>query len=215
MGAGVGKKPNDALKEYHGRLEVFKRYGYDMMKARTFVINKSSIKGGDVLEVGTGKGHLAIGLAKRAIQFTTIDFDQKTLNIAKNNLEEHGILSYVCIKKMDAEKLRFKDSAFDHVISVNFIHHAKRPKRCISEMIRVASRSITIADLNKCGEAVMDKVYKLDCHKHERSRMSLDGIKEFLEKSGLSVKVYRDTCQTVFIAKKGGSNEDLYSDRNK
>ena len=203
MGASVGKKSNDALKEYHARLKVFERHGYDMMKARTFVINKSGIKGGDVFEVGTGKGHLAIGLAKRGIRFTTIDLDQKTLAIAKHNLKEHGVLSCVCIKRMDAEKLRFKDGAFDHVISVNFIHHAERPKQCISEMIRVASRSITIADLNKRGEAIMDRVHKLDGHKHEKSRMSLDGIKKFLEKSGLSVKVYRDTCQTVFVAKKG------------
>lgn len=202
MGAGVGKTPNGALKAYHDRLTVFKRHGYDMMKARIFVISKSGIKGGDVLEVGTGKGHLAIGLAKRGIRFTTIDIDQTTLTIAKHNLKEHGVLSQVCLKRMDAEKLRFKDSAFDHVISVNFIHHAKHPKLCISEMIRVSRRCIVIADLNKRGEAVMDKVHKLDGRKHKKSRMSLDGIKKFLEKSGLSVKVYQDTCQTVLIAKK-------------
>jgi ubiquinone/menaquinone biosynthesis C-methylase UbiE len=201
-------------KGYHDRLKVFKRHGYDMMKARAFVISESGIKGGDVLEVGTGKGHLAIGLAKRGIRFTTIDLDKKTLNIARHNLKECGVLSYVCIKRMNAEKLRFKDSAFDHIISVNFIHHAKRPKQCIKEMVRVARHSIVIADLNKRGEAIMDKVHKLDSRKHEKSRMSLNGIKEFLEKSGLRVKVYRDTCQTVFVAKKGGSREDLYPNRN-
>lgn len=203
MGAGVGSKPNNALKEYRDRIEVFKRHGYDMMKARTFVINKSGIKGGNILEVGTGKGHLAIGLAKRGVRFTTIDLDQKTLVIARHNLKEHDVLELVCIKKMNAEELRFKDDAFDHVISVNFIHHAKRPKQCIKEMIRVAKRSIVIADLNKRGEEIMGRVHRLDGHKHEQSRMTLDGIKEFLEKTGLNVKVYRDTCQTVFIAKKG------------
>ncbi len=203
MGAGVGSKPNNELKEYHDRIEVFKRHGYDMMKARNFVINKSGINGGDILEVGTGKGHLAIGLAKRGVRFRTIDFDQKTLVIAKHNLKEHGVLDLVCIKKMNAEKLLFKNGAFDHVISVNFIHHAKRPKQCVREMIRVAKHSIVIADLNKRGEAIMDRVHRLDGHKHEQSRMTLGGVNEFLEKTGLSVKVYRDTCQTVFIAKKG------------
>jgi hypothetical protein len=33
--------------------------------------------------------------------------------------------------------------------------------------------------------------------------MSLLGVKEFLEKAGLIVRVYRDVCQTVIIAKKG------------
>jgi ubiquinone/menaquinone biosynthesis C-methylase UbiE len=199
----VGSKTNNALKEYHDRLNVFKRYGYDMTKAKNFVINKSRIKGGSILEVGTGKGHLAVGLAERGLRFTTIDLDKKALGIARHNLKEHGVLGYVCIKNMNAEKLRFKNEAFDYVISVNFIHHAKRPQQCIKEMIRVAKFCIVIADLNKRGEAIMDRVHRMDGHKHEQSRMSLGEIKEFLEKAGLGVKVYRDTCQTVFLAKKG------------
>jgi ubiquinone/menaquinone biosynthesis C-methylase UbiE len=89
------------------------------------------------------------------------------------------------------------------VISVNFIHHAKNPVKCLKEMIRVAKNKLIIADLNKQGEKVMEKVHALDGHKHEASKLSLLGVKEYLEKTGLVVKVYKDVCQTLIVAKKG------------
>jgi ubiquinone/menaquinone biosynthesis C-methylase UbiE len=198
----VNNKSERALKGYYGRMRLFKQYGYDMMKARSFLLNKSGIKNSSVLEVGTGRGHLAVGLAKKGIRFVTIDLDRKVLFLARRNLKGHGVLKFACIKLMDARKLNFRDEEFDHVISSNFIHHAKYPEQCIKEMIRVARRSITIADLNKRGEAIMSKVHQLDGRKHARSLLSLKGIKEQLDRSGLDVKVHRDTCQTVLVAKK-------------
>ena len=203
MDAGVLNAMDNSLREYYDRLKVFKRHGYDLIKTRKFVLDKSGIKGGNILEVGTGKGHTAIGLAERGIRFTTIDIDEKSLAVARHNLKAKGFLKYARIKRMDAEKLRFKDDTFDCVISVNFIHHAKHPKRCVKEMIRVAKSSVIVTDLNKRGEAVMDEIHRLDGREHEKSKMSLSEIKEFFRELGLSVKVYRDTCQTVFIAKKG------------
>jgi hypothetical protein len=70
-------------------------------------------------------------------------------------------------------------------------------------MVRVAKNKLIIADLNKRGEKVMEKVHALDGHRHTSSKMSLLGVKEYLEKAGLVVKVYRDVCQTVIIAKRG------------
>jgi ubiquinone/menaquinone biosynthesis C-methylase UbiE len=193
----------DPLAEYKERMLQFKRNGFDMMKARKFILDKADFESRSVLEIGTGKGHTAVGLALRRIKFTTIDLDTVTLKIARKHLSLRRLVRYAVIKKMDAEKLRFKDSSFDYVISVNFIHHAKNPAKCLKEMIRVAKNKLIIADLNKRGERVMEKVHALDGHSHAASKMSLLGVKEYLKKARLVVKVYRDVCQTVIIAKKG------------
>ena len=193
---------DNELKRYFERLLLFKRYGYDLIHARKFILDKF-LMNQNILEIGTGKGHTAIGLAKRKTYFTTIDIDKKSLRIARHNLNELRLLDYVSIRRMDAEHLQFKDNIFDGVISVNFIHHARHPRKCIKEMMRVARNTIVISDLNKRGEAIMDRVHALEGLKHERSRMPLNEMKKFLEKLGSSVKVYRDKCQTVFIAKKG------------
>ena len=191
------------VKQDQDRLRLFKRYGYDIPRARKFILTKAKVPGGIILEVGTGRGHMAVALAKNGLKVVSIDLDRKAQKTAKLNLKSHKLDKSVSLKIMNAERLQYKDGSFDYVISVNFIHHAKNPVKCLKEMIRVAKNKLIIADLNKRGEKVMEKVHALDGHSHAASKMSLLGVKEYLRKAGLVVKVYRDVCQTVIIAKKG------------
>jgi ubiquinone/menaquinone biosynthesis C-methylase UbiE len=146
---------------------------------------------------------MAIALAKNGLKVVSIDLDRKAQKIARISLKNLKLDKSVLLKIMNAERLKYKDNSFDYVVSVNFIHHARNPAKCLKEMIRVARNKLIIADLNKRGEKIMEKVHALDGHKHEVSKMSLLGVKEYLEKAGLLVKVYRDVCQTVIIAKRG------------
>jgi ubiquinone/menaquinone biosynthesis C-methylase UbiE len=194
---------NNLIKQYQDRLKLFKRYGYDIPKARSFILKKAKISGGRILEVGTGSGHMAVALAKNGLKVISIDLDRKAQKTAKLKLKSLKLDKAVSLKNMNAERLRYKDSSFDYVISVNFIHHAENPVKCLKEMVRVAKHEVIMADLNKRGEKIMGKVHALDGHRHASSKMSLLGVREFLEKAGLVVKVYRDVCQDVIIAKKG------------
>jgi ubiquinone/menaquinone biosynthesis C-methylase UbiE len=191
------------VKQDQDRLRLFKRYGYDIPRARKIILTKAKVPGGIILEVGTGRGHMAVALAKNGLKVVSIDLDRKAQKTAKLNLKSHKLDKSVSLKIMNAERLQYKDGSFDYVISVNFIHHAKNPVKCLKEMIRVAKNKLIIADLNKRGEKVMEKVHALDGHSHAASKMSLLGVKEYLRKAGLVVKVYRDVCQTVIIAKRG------------
>ena len=69
----------------------------------------------------------------------------------------------------------------------------------------MTKNKLIIADINKRGELIMERVHRLDGHNHEVSKMSLKETEVFLKKEGMKVKVYRDTCQTVLIATKGAS----------
>jgi len=183
-------------------LRLFKKYGYDIPKARNFILAKAKLDQGRVLEVGTGKGHLAIVLAKKGFKFTSIDLDRKAQKIAKISLMSLRLEKLATLKIMDAEKLRFPDNYFNSVISVNFIHHAKNPAKCMKEMVRVTREKLVIADLNRRGERIMEKVHALDGHSHAASKISLSSAKTLLEKLGMSVKTYYDSCQIVLVAKK-------------
>jgi ubiquinone/menaquinone biosynthesis C-methylase UbiE len=196
---------NNLIKQDKDRLKLFKRYGYDIPRARRFILTKAKVSRGRILEVGTGRGHMAVTLAKNGLKVVSIDLDRKAQKTAKVNLKSLKLDKSVSLIIMNAEKLQYRDNSFDEVISVNFIHHAKNPIKCLKEMIRVAKNKLVIADLNKRGERVMEKVHSLDGHSHTPSKMSLLGIKEYLEKSGLVVKVCRDVCQTIIIAKKGAA----------
>jgi ubiquinone/menaquinone biosynthesis C-methylase UbiE len=185
------------------RLNLFKMYGYDIPKARKFILTKAKISGGKILEVGTGRGHMATALAKSGFRLVSIDLDREAQKIAKASLKSLKLEKAVAFRIMNAEKLLYRDNYFNYVVSVNFIHHAKNPVKCLKEMIRVVKYKLIIADLNKKGEKIMEKVHALDGHKHAASKMSMLGTKGYLEKQGLLVKAYRDVCQTVIIAKKG------------
>jgi len=193
---------NNLIKQDQDRLKLFKKHGYDIPRARRFILTKAKVSGGRILEVGTGRGHMAVTLAKNGLKVVSIDLDTEAQDAAKLKLKSLKLDKSVSLKNMNAERLKYKDNSFDYVISVNFIHHAKNPVKCLKEMIRVAKNKLIIADLNKRGERIMEKVHALNGHKHEVSKMPLSGVKEYLEKAGLVVKVYRDVCQTVIVAKK-------------
>lgn len=192
------------IKQDYARLKLFKKYGYDIPRARRFILSKARLaKGSSILEIGTGRGHMAVILAKKGFKFISIDLDKKAQDTARMRLKEIKNGKLATLKIMNAEKLKFKDASFNNVISVNFIHHAKNPVKCLKEMIRVAKDMLIIVDINKRGERILEKVHRLDGHKHEKSKISLKETEVFLKRAGLNVKIYKDTCQTVLIAKKG------------
>lgn len=193
------------IKQDNDRLKLFKKYGYDIPKARSYIIAKAGLnKSGNMLEIGTGRGHMATALARKGFHFTSIDLDKKAQGAAKIHLKTLKLGKSVKLEIMNAEKLRYKDGSFDHIISVNFIHHAKNPVRCLKEMIRVAKNKLVIADINKKGERIMEKVHRLDGHDHELSKISLKEMEALLKNAGMKVRTYKDKCQTVFVADKGG-----------
>jgi len=194
---------NNLIKQDQEKLKLFKKYGYDILKARNFILVKSKLSGGKILEVGTGRGNAVVALAKKGLKVVSIDLDRKAQDVAKLKLKILKLNKLVSLKNMNAERLKYKGSSFNEVISVNFIHHAKNPVKCLKEMIRVVKHKLIIADLNKKGEKIMEKVHALDGHKHAASKMSMLGVEDYLRKAGLIVKVYRDVCQTVIVAKKG------------
>ncbi len=193
----------NSIRQDKDRLKLFKKYGYNIPKARTYILRKAGLTKGSILEIGTGRGHMAAALARRGFKLVSIDLDRQAQKAAGKSLRSMKLGGSVTLKIMDAEKLRFKDAFFDHVISVNFIHHAKHPVKCLKEMVRVAKKRLVIADFNRRGERIAEKIHRLDGHGHPRTKLSFKSAKMLLRKLGLAVNIYYDVCQTVLIAKKG------------
>ena len=192
----------NSLKQDLKKLKLFKKFGYDIPRARKEIVSKAKLFG-RVLEVGTGKGHLAVALAQKGLKIISIDMDKKAQQVALVNLKRLEFDKQITLKYMNAERLFYRDSFFDGVISVNFLHHARNPLRCIKEMIRVTKNILVLADINKKGERIMDKVHALEGHSHPGSKVSFKDLKLFLRESGMKVKTYKNNCETVLIARKG------------
>jgi ubiquinone/menaquinone biosynthesis C-methylase UbiE len=89
----------------------------------------------DVLEIGVGSGSHAQLIAKHARSFTGIDLTEYAVRSTGARLAQFGIRANIL--QMDAEKLKFPDSAFDFVWSWGVIHHSANTREVLKEIHRV------------------------------------------------------------------------------
>ncbi|MDP4282411.1 MAG: class I SAM-dependent methyltransferase [Bacteroidota bacterium] len=128
-------------------------------KARQEVLEHLEIfHGANILETGIGTGdNLPILNGQiSGCSFYGIDIKDKLLNACNRNMKRHNI--EVSLFHGDAEKLPFRDEAFDIVFHLGAINHFKDQKKAISEMIRVAKKGsrIVIADETQKGARLMN-----------------------------------------------------------
>lgn len=190
------------LKQIRARVRQFKRLGYDIEASRKYLLGQSGIRDGSILEVGTGKGHLAVVFAAKGFSMTSVDLDPKQLSVARSYLKSSGVLKRVSLRKANAERLPFGTGAFDAVVSIDFFHHAKSPLKCLKEMMRVVRHTLVIADFNERGKKIMAKVHRDEGKHHPESRIPFGELKAALLKGGFEVKTYRRQCHTYFIAQR-------------
>ena len=124
-------------KKYAYRVNLFQRFGYDIVKERDFIVEKAQPIDGRILEVGTGKGYFTIALAQKGYHFTTVDISEEEQSFAKMNIQYLSLLNKVDFIVDDAQNLRFEDSSFDICFGINLVHHLSQPLKVIDEMIRV------------------------------------------------------------------------------
>jgi ubiquinone/menaquinone biosynthesis C-methylase UbiE len=96
--------------------------------------------GGRFLDVGTGTGWIAIGVAKLdpSCHVTGIDLSNAMLAVATENARVEQVSDRVTFQRGNASKIPFPDGSFDAVFCHNMLHHIPEPISLIREMKRVA-----------------------------------------------------------------------------
>jgi ubiquinone/menaquinone biosynthesis C-methylase UbiE len=89
-----------------------------------------------VLEVATGPGHVAMGLAKAVREVVAVDLTEAPLAIAERMRRARG-LENVRFQLADAERLPFRGREFDAVVCRFALHHFPNPRVVLAEMARV------------------------------------------------------------------------------
>jgi len=123
----------------------FKREKEDIVKIL------QPLNGKHILEVGTGKGRIAIELAKCSAEVTAIDISKEMLEIASERAREQGVENRTTFEEGDAESLRYSNNVFDAVVCVQTLMHIPNQLKCLKELTRVTKLKgiILIDHINK------------------------------------------------------------------
>lgn len=191
-------------KKYLERVEFYRSFGYDLEKERDFILDRSLPVSGEILEIGTGKGHFALALAKRGFRFTTIDICEEEQDIARLNIQYYGLEKQVVFRIEDAVNLGFSDRSFDAIFSINVFHHLEKPQLALNEMLRLSGPTgkIVISDFTAKGLEIINKCHALEGRHHDHFKHDLDEAKRCFSGKSFKIREFQSKTQRVVIAER-------------
>jgi len=131
----------DAVRQYDkgARYYMLPEYRYFIRK-----ILKRGIRGGRVLDIGTGSARLAMELAKEKktdFHITGLDISKDMLELAKHNIKKAGLEHRIDLVEASADNMPFPDDTFDLVMSYASLHHWVNPAAVFREAERVVKKN--------------------------------------------------------------------------
>ena len=130
---------NEGIQD-NATVELFTSYAEFMRDEGWYEIDvmlETGISGGDILEIGPGPGLVGLEIAKKlpGSKLTGYEISQAMIQAAEKNAAEYHINArYI---HGNAEKMPFKDSSFDSVITNASMHEWEDPIPVFNEIYRV------------------------------------------------------------------------------
>ncbi|MDD4981103.1 MAG: class I SAM-dependent methyltransferase [Candidatus Omnitrophica bacterium] len=191
-------------KRYLERVNFYRSNGYDLEKERDFILDKSLPVSGEILEIGTGKGHFALALAKRGYSFISIDVSRQEQEIAMLNLRYLGLENRVNFRIGDAARLDFPDGSFDAIFLINVLHHLESPLLVLDEIIRLLrpGGKAVLSDFTNKGLEIINACHTHEGRRHDHFRYCLSQAKDYFVAKGFYVDEYQSRVQEIIIAER-------------
>jgi len=191
-------------KRYLERVNFYRSFGYDLEKERDSILDKSLPISGEILEIGTGKGHFALALAKRGYNFTSIDISAQEQEIAMLNLRYFSLEKQVVFKIGDATRLSFPNQSFDTVFSINVFHHLEKPLAVLDEIIRLLRQDgkVVLSDFSDKGLQIINACHTAEGRTHDYFKHHLNEVKDYFITKGFTVKECESEAQKMLIAER-------------
>lgn len=177
---------DDRVQVSHERDLLYQRRGLDRTAAARFVVASGGMLRGPALDVGTGKGLLAIELARAGLDVVSVDLDALEQELAALLSVEAGVEEHIRLVHGDAAHLSYPDGHFGCVAMMDVLHHLDDPGPVLREMVRVLSLDgiAIVADFDEGGFDLVSSIHRQDGREHPRSATTLALAEDELARAG-------------------------------
>ncbi|MEX1307916.1 MAG: class I SAM-dependent methyltransferase [Eubacteriales bacterium] len=93
----------------------------------------------NVLEIATGTGTIALGIAECTDAIEAVDLSAEMIAKAKKKAAQQSI-DHIHFSVQDAYDLKYEDQSFDYVIITNTLHIMPNPQKALEEIKRVLKK---------------------------------------------------------------------------
>ena len=171
---------------FEARTAQYRALGYDRVAAARFVAGAIPLAG-PALDVGTGKGLLAVELARLGLDVVSVDVDASDLPLASQLAGEAGVGEKVRFLHRDAARLPFRRGHFGCAAMMDVLHHIDDPRPVLAEMARTVRVGgvVVVADFTPEGFRLVARVHRADGRVHSESGVTVEQARVLLEQEGL------------------------------
>jgi ubiquinone/menaquinone biosynthesis C-methylase UbiE len=176
------------------RTEQYRSLGHDRLAAADFVARGAEPLEGPALDVGTGKGLLAMALARKGLDVLSADVSAEDQDLARLLAEEAGLSERIRFLLGDASSLPFPDGHFGTCAMMDVLHHLERGGPVLSEMERVLRPGgmMVVADFDEAGFELVGRVHASEGREHPVGPVTAPWAEGFLEGLGLQPEGTRE-----------------------
>jgi ubiquinone/menaquinone biosynthesis C-methylase UbiE len=172
---------------FEARTAQYRALGYDRVAVARSVAGAAFPLRGPALDVGTGKGLLAVELARLSLDVVSVDVDASELPLASALAREAGVGARLRFLHRNAARLPFRRGHFGCAAMTDVFHHIDDPRPVLAEMARTVRVGgvVVVADFSREGFRLVARVHRAEGRVHSESGVSVEQARALLEQEGL------------------------------
>ncbi|MBN2575482.1 MAG: class I SAM-dependent methyltransferase [Deltaproteobacteria bacterium] len=177
---------HERLRAFRARNQRYLDLGHDRARAARFIVESAPSCPGPALDVGTGKGLLAVALAQKGLDVVSVDVDVAEQALARLLAGEAGVDRRIHFLHGDAARLSYPEEHFGCAAMMDVLHHLADPGPVLREMARVLRRGgvAILADFDEEGFALVARVHRDEGGAHARTATTVPLARDMLLAAG-------------------------------
>ena len=164
-----------AERAFEERLECYLRLGHDREAAVRWVVEAGWPLSSPVLDIGTGKGLLAVELARRGLSVKSVDPCRSDQLLAARRAERAGCAAAVAFHAGTLETLAAGMGTFAAAAMMDVLHHlgaADPALDLIGKLVRPGGR-LLLAEFTDEGFEIVSRAHRIEGREHERGPVDM------------------------------------------